>query len=126
MQDNTPLNLIAQPVMALLQLAEFGRQTGNDLYSVSLDWDTTKHRWQLTAMTAFADDQAAAIDAVRTWAHALGGTVHLGDVEHIQLGNGTVATRTLDCRAELAGVSVTVHERLYDIGSQAAAVPATA
>lgn len=115
--QNTPLSQINQVVTALNRLAEIGDRTGNDLYSLHIDWDTTRRQWQISALTGMTEDEPAAIDAVRVWADAIDdGTVHLGETEPAEVGTTVYLTRRLDCRGTLAGVPVELHERLYDLG----------
>jgi hypothetical protein len=125
--QNMLLSRTAQLTAALARLAEIGAQTGNDLYTLHVEWDTTHREWRIFALPGIPDNEAAGIDAVRAWAGAIdGGTVHLSDVEPYDIDGVTHLTRSLDCRGTLAGVSVEFHERLYDLGTPANAVPAAA
>lgn len=124
---NTLLSRTAQLTAALFRLAEIGKQTGNDLYTLHVEWDTTHRGWRIFALTGISDDETAAIDAVRAWAGAIDdGTIHLSDVEPCNVAGVIRLTRSLDCRGTLAGVPVEFHERLYDLGTPADAVPAAA
>lgn len=121
---NTPLSQIAQLTSALHRLAAIGVDNGNDLYTLHVEWDRTRRGWSIFVLPGLADDEAAGIDAVRAWAGAMdGGTIHLSDVEPYDIAGVTHLTRSLDCRGELAGVPVEFHERLYDLGAPADAVP---